>query len=258
MNNAYNAWNANSVDEFRSEVDAIYDEIADVEIQLEDKKTPFGQLGRLRQKLRYLEDKAAQMEEEYAQYEEDTDIRRQRRKDLVNRYLSMGGRDVKENPERVFREKQQFLSTIPEREKKYMLKEADSIMMKKKRAIADIRSDFKNVIAKIPSSTYPQVRAMLISLDQSMNRYVIGLIFENGIEQDFVGYANSILDAINNHPNLQFNINLGEKFADIAKPLNEIYEKLGMAEAYLPEQEIIMDISGDEELARQLQRQLNM
>ena len=37
-----------SVDEFRSEVDAIYAEIADIEIKLEDKKTPFGQLGRLR------------------------------------------------------------------------------------------------------------------------------------------------------------------------------------------------------------------
>jgi len=258
MNGVNNAWNANSIDEFRSEVDAIYDEIADIEIQLDDKKTPFGQLGRLRQKLRYLEDKAAQMEEEYTQYEEDTDIRRQRRKNLVDRYVSMSGRDMMKNPERVFHEKQQFLSTIPEREKKYMLKEADSIMMRKKRAIADIRSDFKNVIAKIPSSTYPQVKAMLTSLDRSLNSYVTGLIFENGIEQDFIGYANSILDAINNHPNLQFNVNLGERFADIAKPLNAIYEKLGMAEAYLPEQEIIMDISDDEEFARQLQRQLNM
>ena len=150
------------------------------------------------------------MEEEYEQYEENTDIRRERRKDLVRNYLAIGRRSIRENPERVFREKQEFLSSIPERERRYILKEVDTIMRKQNRTIADIRYDFRNAIQRIPSSTYSQVKGMLLSLDRAMNDYVTGLIYQKGIENDFIGYTNQILDAINDHQNLQFNVNIGE------------------------------------------------
>lgn len=195
----------------------IYEQIADIEMELENDDISDLRRSTLERRLAFLEKRAVEIEEE--------EIRAKQEKK----------RRLAEQKEKERREAQ-VLGSI--QEKNFQIERILAMMdgaISKLSGMSPMRSD------AILSDLYHR----LIPHRDFINQYISGLMRERAIR---------LLDAINSNSQFSHSVH-SQRENRIASLLSKIFILLGMEP---PRVEIEMDTSRDEELARELQRQLSL
>lgn len=119
--------------------------------------------------------------------------------------------------------------------------------------INKIHNRFDDAIIRSKRGNFDMVSMVLSTLVRSLNED-IDIIETEDIQHGLRSNAVALLENINTNENLSFNVNQNRRYGDISRYMNQMFALLGV-EGLSTEYQ--MDVSRDEEIARQLQEQFN-